>query len=72
MSKHERISIPYEVSDGITLATLQDHLDYLEEELKDHLENGKWMHPEDVIKSRGEYIPALKVLIKFFGGEVQI
>ena len=70
MSKHEKISIPYEVADGITLATLQDHLEYLEEELKNHLENGQWMHPEDVIKSREEYIPALKVLVKFFGGDI--
>ena len=69
MSK--KLEIPYEVADGITLATLQDHLEYLEQELKDHLENGKWMHPEDVIKSREEYIPALKVLIKFFGGDYE-
>jgi hypothetical protein len=72
MSKLNQLSIPYEVADGITLATLQDHLEYLEKELKDHKENGKWMHPEDAIKSREEYIPALKVLVKFFGGDVQI
>jgi len=69
MSK--KLEIPYEVADGITLATLQDHLEYLEEELRQHVEEGKWMHPEDVLKSRGEYIPALKVLVKFFGGDYE-
>jgi hypothetical protein len=63
------LSIPYEVADGITLAVLQDHLSYLRQELKEHLEEGKWMHPEDVIKSREEYIPALETLVKFFGGD---
>lgn len=66
-----KLEIPYEVADGITLAVLKDHLFYLEKELKDHVENESYMHPEDVIKSRGEYIPALKVLIKFFGGDYE-
>lgn len=66
-----KLEIDYETAERITLLTLQDHLSYLEEELKDHVENGSYMHPEDVLKSRGEYIPALKVLIKFFGGDYE-
>ena len=66
----KELTIPYEVADGITLATLQDHLNYLREELRDHRENGAYMHPDDVKKSEEEYIPALKIVIRFFGGDV--
>jgi len=62
--------IPHDVADDITLTTLQAHLSYLEEELRQHVEKDQWMDPEDVIKSRDEYIPALRVCIKFFGGDV--
>jgi hypothetical protein len=66
----KELTIPYEVADGITLATLQDHLDYLREELRDHRENGVYMHPNDVLNSEEKYIPALKIVIRFFGGDV--
>jgi hypothetical protein len=38
--------------------------------LKSHREQGTWLHPEDVQKSEEELIPALKTLIRYFGGEV--
>jgi hypothetical protein len=61
--------IPYEVADGITLATLQDQLKYLEDEIRLHTsEEGHYMHPEDYHKSMTELIPALKTLIAYFGG----
>ena len=60
--------IPYEVADGITLAILQDQLGYLQEELRLHVEEGQYMHPEDYHKSMTELIPALKTLIPYFGG----
>ena len=66
----KELTIPYDVADGITLATLQDHYDYLIEELKDHKENGAYMHPDDVRKSEEEYIPSLRIIIAFFGGDV--
>ena len=66
----KELTIPYDVADGITLATLQDHYDYLIEELKDHKENGAYMHPDDVRKSEEEYIPSLRIIIGFFGGDV--
>ena len=67
MSKLNEMSIPFEVADGITLANMQEQLKFLKKELKDH-EAGSWMHPEDVDKSRHELIPALKTIIKYYGG----
>jgi hypothetical protein len=66
----KQLTIPYDVAEGITLSTLQDHYDYLIEELKNHKENGAYMHPDDVRKSEEEYIPSLKIVIRFFGGNV--
>lgn len=66
----KELTIPFDVAESITLLTLQDHLSYLEEELKNHKENGEWMHPEDVRKSEEEWIPSLRIAIKFFGGSI--
>jgi hypothetical protein len=63
--------IPHEVADGITLATLQDQLSYLKEEIRLHTEEGKYLHPEDYYNSMTEYIPALELLIEYFGGELR-
>jgi hypothetical protein len=67
MSKQKEMSIPYEVAEGIVLASLQEQLKFLKKELKDY-EAGSWMHPEDADKSRHELIPALKTIIKYYGG----
>ena len=69
MSKLKEMSIPFEVADGITLANMQEQLKFLKKELKDY-EAGSWMHPEDADRSRHELIPALKTLIKYYGGSV--
>ena len=60
--------IPFEVADGITLATMQDNLEYLKEEVRLHVEEGQYMHPEDYHMSMTKLIPALEVLIPYFGG----
>lgn len=60
--------IDWETADRITLACLKDQLELQEKEVKEHLEDGKWMHPEDLHQSTTQYIPALKTLIKFYGG----
>ena len=60
--------IPFEVADGITLATMQENLGYLKEEVRLHLEEGQYMHPEDYHMSMTKLIPALEVLIPYFGG----
>jgi hypothetical protein len=68
---NKEITIPYEVADGITLATLQDQLSYLKEEIRLHTEEGKYLHPEDYHNSMTKYIPALELLIEYFGGELR-
>jgi hypothetical protein len=64
----KKLEIPYEIADGITLATLQDQYKYLMEEIRLHVEEGKYLHPEDYLHNM-ELIPALQLLIKYFGGD---
>lgn len=64
----EGLKLPWEVADGIALAVMQDHLEMIEDDVKRHVEKGTWMHPEDYHVNVTEYIPALKTLIKYFGG----
>ena len=66
----KEITIPYEVADGITLATLQDQLKYLREEVRLHVEEGQYLHPEDYHDSMTRLIPALEILIPYYGGSV--
>jgi len=66
----KEFTIPQDAADRITLAVLEEHLSYLRQDLKSHREQGTWMHPEDVQKSEEELIPALKTLIRYFGGKV--
>lgn len=62
--------IPHEVADGIAVACMQDHLKYLIEETRAYVEDGKYLHPEDYNNNNVKYIPALKLLIEYFGGTV--
>ena len=64
------ITLDYDTADRITLASLQDHLGYLREEVRSHVENGSYMHPEDYDNSVNKLIPALEVLIPYYGGQV--
>ena len=67
----KQLSIPYEVADGITLATLVDYRKYLKGELKKWRKNpktdtnpdGNWLHPEDVVINT-QVIEALNTVIK--------
>ena len=65
------ITLPFEVADGITLATLQEQHSYLKEELRAHLEDGKYLHKEDAYNSQFKLIPALELLIDYFGGNIK-
>ena len=65
----KELTIPHEIADGITLATLQDQYKYLKEETRLHTEEGKYLHPEDYVHNM-RLIPALELLIEYFGGEV--
>lgn len=66
----KKLEIPYEIADGITLATLQDQHKYLKEELRAHLEDGAYLHEEDAYNSQFKLIPALELIINYFGGEL--
>jgi hypothetical protein len=62
------LEIPYEVADGITVASLKDQLKYLREEIRLHVEEGQYLHPEDYHKSMTQLIPAMELLIDYYGG----
>jgi hypothetical protein len=64
------LNIPYEVADGIALAVMQDHLKMIKEEIRQHTEEGRWMHPEDYHSNMTQLIPALETLIVYFGGSI--
>ena len=65
----KKLEIPYEVADGITLATLQNHYSYLMEETRLHVQEGKYLHRDDYLHNM-ELIPALQLCIKYFGGDI--
>jgi hypothetical protein len=62
------MQIDYETADLITVTNLKESLSCMEAELRNHFENGAWMHPEDVDANQRVYIPALKTMIKYYGG----
>ena len=71
----KELTLPYEVSDGITLASLKNSRDYLQSELdqwnsnpKDELNpSGYWLHPDDVVNNM-KLIRAMDVIIGYYGG----
>lgn len=62
------MEIDWETVDLITKQNLESQLEYLEQEIHDHVHKGKWMHPEDYHNSCVNLIPAFKTLIKYYGG----
>ena len=62
------VPIPFEVADAITKATLIEQVGYLREEVRQHMEEGGYMHPEDYNNSMVKLIPAMELLIDYFGG----
>lgn len=64
-----KFEIEAEVAEHITLSSLKWHLNYLEEEMRRHTEEGKWMHPDDKLETVNELIPSFRKLIEYFGGE---
>lgn len=62
------LQIPFEVADGIVVASLNEHIGYLKEEIRLHVEEGHYLHPEDYYKSMVKLIPAMEVLIDYYGG----
>jgi hypothetical protein len=66
----KELTIPFEIADGITLATLQEQRSYLKEEIRLHIEEGRYMHPEDYHNSMTKLIPAMELLIEYYGGDI--
>ena len=62
------IELDWETADRITLLVLKDQLKYLKEELRQHQEDGQYMHPEDAYNSAFKLIPSLEILIHYYGG----
>ena len=62
------LEIPFEVADGIVIASLTEHIGYLKEEIQLHVEEGKYLHPEDYHKSIVKLIPAMELLIDYYKG----
>ena len=63
-----KLEIPFEIADGIVLASLKNQLGYLEEEVRLHVEEGKYLHPDDYHNSVVNLIPAMETLIAYYGG----
>jgi hypothetical protein len=66
------LELDYETADRITLLCLKDSLKTLKKEVRNHKKKGYYMHPEDLSDAETKYIPALEVLIKYYGGDWQI
>jgi hypothetical protein len=62
------LEIPFEVADGIVLASLKEHIGYLKEEIRAHVEEGAYLHPEDYHNSMVNLIPAMETIIDYYGG----
>ena len=63
------LEIPFEIADGIVIASLTEHVGYLKEQIRLHVEEGQYLHPEDYHKSMVKMIPAIEMLIDYYGGE---
>lgn len=63
------IVLDWEVADSIALSVMVDHHKMIKQQMTDHRVNKTWMHPEDVVKNM-EVLDATKVLIEYFGGNV--
>ena len=63
------LEIPFEIADMITLSSLMDQHKYLKEETRRQLEEGVWLHPEDLGRNI-QIINAMELLIPYYGGEL--
>jgi hypothetical protein len=61
------ITLDNETADRIAVCVMKEHLELLKDDLRQHADEDRFMHPEDLIKTERELIPALETLIKYFG-----
>ena len=64
----KNLEIPWEVADGIVVAALKNHIEYLLEEIRLHLDEGQYMHAEDYHNSMVHLIPSMEKIIAYYGG----
>lgn len=59
--------IDAEVADRICLGVLKEHREFLIKTLGAYTDDGKWLHPDDVVR-HGSLIKQLDGVIDYFGG----
>jgi hypothetical protein len=62
-----KLEIDMDTAEKITLLSLQDHYGYLKEELRAHIEDGQYLHEDDVVKNH-QLIYCLEKVIAYYGG----
>jgi len=62
-----KLEIDMDTAEKITLLSLQDHCGYLKEELRAHIEDGQYLHEDDVTNNH-QLIYCLEKIIPYFGG----
>ena len=64
----KNFEIPWEVADGIVVTSLQNHIEFLKEEIRAHVNEGAYLHPDDYHNSMVNLIPAMEKIIAYYGG----
>ena len=64
-----KLELDMDIAEGIALLSLQDHYKYLKEELRAHIEEGQYLHPDDVTRNH-QLVYCLEKVIKYYGGSV--
>lgn len=67
-TRKHKIELDYTAADAITVLVLKDQRALIKTELKAHLNSGEYMHPDDLAFNQTTLLPALKVVINYFGG----
>ena len=63
------LEIDMDTASNITRLTLTEWRDYLQSEIDNHVENGAWLHPEDLPLNRN-YIYCINTILEAYGGEL--
>jgi hypothetical protein len=63
------LELDMDTAERITLLSLRDHYKYLKEELRAHIEEGQYLHEDDVLRNH-QLIYCLKKVIAYYGGSV--
>lgn len=67
--RNDTLTLPMYVADEIVVGSLQNQRAFLQGFLDDHVNKGKWLHPEDE-KRYNELIPCFDKIIEFYGGYI--